>query len=344
MKKFLVVFAAMTLCCFLVRAQEADDAGRGAVLSFIPRIDAGAVYDTDAKEASFSFGNTSFYTIFEGNISQKWSFSVMNHWIASDAWAGKVFKDAVGTPTDDLYRFNGFLSEKNANNFCDWAYITYSPGPFSFSLGKQVLLMGGYEFDDYDFDVNPLSASFLWNSFTCYQWAFSAAYALPDEIGALTLQAAADPFNKGISCAAQWDGTYGPYSMKWSALGYKNPVEDKYNVMLSLGNRLEAGDFTVDLTYVNRCGDPDYEQPSLKGHTLVGSLAWAPSNAWQIAAKGSWNRNSDAKENYWTGGLQASWFPLADSDALRIQALAGINDKLGYALLGITYRFDLKLW
>ena len=153
MKKFLVVCAAATLCCSLVSAQEAEDAGSGAVLSIIPRLDAGMLYDFEGKEASFSFGNTSLYTLFEGNISQNWSFSIANHWVASDGWAGGAFNDAIGTPTADLYSFHlPFQGVETCDpNFLDWAYLTYSPGDFSFSLGKVVLLFGGWESDEYDF-------------------------------------------------------------------------------------------------------------------------------------------------------------------------------------------------
>ena len=112
----------MMLPCFLVRAQEAEDAGRGAVLSFIPRFDAGALYDKDAKEASFSFGNTSFYTLFEGNISDKWSFSVMNHWLVS-TYDESSFKDAIWENTKNAYNLCWPFRGRDYSdwNFCDWA-------------------------------------------------------------------------------------------------------------------------------------------------------------------------------------------------------------------------------
>ena len=344
MKKFLVVCAVMMLPCFLVRAQEAEDAGRGAVLSFIPRFDAGVLYDSDEKTSSFSYGNTSFYTLFEGNISDKWSFSFQNHWLASDAWAGRNFKDAIGKPTEDLYVFNGIKTDKNGNNFCDWAYVTFSPGPFAFSLGKQMLLMGGWEYDDYDFDVNPLSASLLWNTVNCYQYAVNAAWTLPDDNSTLTLQFATNPYNSGFAYAAAWDGTYGFYGMKWSALTYKSPETDDMDFLFSLGNRFTFGDFILDATYNSRCGDPEWELSSVKGHTVVGSLAWQPLDALRVAAKGVMNRATDLEETFWTGGLEASWFPLKESENLRLQAMAGYSNGLGYALMGLTWRFDLKLW
>ena len=249
MRKYLVVCAAITLLCSLVRAQEAEDAGSGAVLSVIPRLDAGMLYDFDGKEASFSFGNTSLYTLFEGSFSQNWSFSIANHWAGSDGWAGGDFNDAIWTPTSELYEFHMPFSGADACdvNFLDWAYVTYSPGDFSFTVGKQPLLLGGWEFDEYDFDINPFNASLMWNSFRNYQWGAAVAWDF-SESSTITLQAAASPYNEPMSFAAQWDGAFGPFSLKWSALGYRNFWGNRdWNVLLSLGNRLELGDVTLSL-------------------------------------------------------------------------------------------------
>lgn len=356
MKKFLVVCAAMMLPCFLVRAQEADDAGRGAVLSFIPRFDAGVLYDKDVKEASVSFGNTSFYTLFEGNISEKWSFSVMNHWLFSSFDSGN-FKDAVWEYTKDAYKCDWPFRGRDycGWNFCDWAYVTFSPGPFEFTLGKQTTLMGGFEYEDYDYDVNTIIASSIWSNVPCYRWAFTPAWNLPDGKSKLSLQLACDPLNAHLSYAAQWDGTYGPYSMRWSALSYKN-VFDDWRLIASLGNRLELGDWTIDLTWTNKFGgffvlDPDDEDALpvdfvLKGQTIVPSIVWTPSDKWELSLKGSYNYCSDDNDySYTTAGLTGSWFPIRDSHSLRIQASTGLmSPNYFYGLLGVTWNFDLKLW
>ena len=87
-----------------------------------------------------------------------------------------------------------------------------------------------------------------------------------------------------------------------------------------------------------------YRMTASKGHTVVGSLAWQPLDALRVAAKGVMNRATDLEETFWTGGLEASWFPLKESENLRLQAMAGYSNGLGYALMGLTWRFDLKLW
>ncbi len=304
MKKFLVVCAAAMLCCSLVRAQEAEDAGSGAVLSIIPRLDVGALYNVDNESFGVSFGNTSLYTLFEGNISEKWGFSLCNHWIQADGWVPN-FLDAFGPSTMGLYHLNiPFLKNQvnNANNFVDWAYVTFSPGPFTFTLGKQVQLMGGFEYDDYDFDVNPLMASSLWNSYTCYQWGLTAAWTMLRETSTLSLQVTSDAWGRGVAVGLGWDGTYGPFSMKWSVLGYQNYLPTvspaKLDFLVSLGNRVVWGPATITLDYMNACGDPlalasghSVLYPAIKGHTAVASVV-LDFPKWDIGLKGivnEWN-------------------------------------------------------
>jgi hypothetical protein len=355
MRKYLVVCAATMLLCSLVHAQEAEDAGSGAVLSVIPRFDAGMLYDFDAKEASFSFGNTSLYTLFEGNISQNWSFSIANHWVGSDGWAGSAFGDAIATPTSDLYQLHLPLKGEgfNEGNFLDWAYLTFAPGDLSFTLGKQMLLVGGWEFDDYDFDVNPFNASLFWNSFTCYQWGLTAAWDL-SESSTLSLQAACSPLNDALSYAAQWDGTYGPYSMKWSALAYpySRGCNRILNTVFCLGNRLELGDVTLTLDYFNRCGDPNCLVPDIKGHTVNGSVLFAASDEWELGCKVSYNYADDMTpydmlltkfegESFLMAGATATWSP---ADDISIQTNVGYSDGLGFALLGVKYNFEFNIF
>ena len=92
MKKILVVCAALLLPCFLVRAQEADDTGTGVGLSVIPRL------DLSFDDGQFTLGNSSIYTLFEGNITEHLSFSVENH------WAGFYDVSDIFGATKELYQ------------------------------------------------------------------------------------------------------------------------------------------------------------------------------------------------------------------------------------------------
>ena len=353
MKKFLVVCAAATLCCSLVSAQEAEDAGRGAELSIVPRLDAGIFRSYEDKSTSFNFGNTSLYTFFEGNISESWSFSLSNHWVASD-WGATSLQEGIGIPTRDLYSIYKPFGGEAANNFVDWAYITYAPGSFEFSLGKMPMIVGGFEFEENDVDVHPIATSIFWNSFTVYQPAFSASWTTPSEMTTLTLQVSADQFNRRPAYGLKWTGEYGPFSPNWSVvlvspLDEEDPASTSIYPIISIGNRLTFGDFTLTADFINRCGDPNYYTTDLKGHTLLSTFAYAPSEQLNMAVRCAWNHVRSwipgvDDENFLTTSLQANWYPIEDDDMFRIQFCAGLMDKSAFAVLGTTWNFGFKIW
>ena len=353
MKKFLVVCAAATLCCSLVSAQEAEDTGRGAELSIVPRLDAGIFRSYEDKSTSFNFGNTSLYTFFEGNISESWSFSLSNHWVASD-WGATSLQEGIGIPTRDLYSIYKPFGGEAANNFVDWAYITYAPGSFEFSLGKMPMIVGGFEFEENDVDVHPIATSLFWNTFTVYQPAFSASWTTPSEMTTFTLQVSADQFNRRPAYGLKWAGEYGPFSTNWSAvlvshLNPEDPASVTLRPILSFGNRLTLGDFSLTADFINRCGDPAYELPDIDGHTLLGTLAYAPSEQFNMALRCAWNRAKsilapEGHEDFLTSSLQANWYPIEDDDMFRIQFCAGLMDKSAFAVLGTTWNFGFKIW
>lgn len=337
----------MTLLCSLVHAQEAENSGRGAGLTVVSRLDGGLNYYKD-EGFEFNFGNTSLYTLFEGNISENWSFSVANHWLASDCGCGN-FQEGIIDPTVALYGINKPFCGESFNNFLDWAYITYAPGSWEFSLGKMPLIVGGFEFDEYDFDVNPMTTSLLWNSLTVYQLGATASWTTPDEAHTFTLQVAADQFNANPAFGLRWVGELGFWSTNYSVLfsQYSNPFAstDTYKPILSAGNRLTFEPFTVTVDYVNRCGDADFLTTDLDGHTLLSTVAYAPSESFDVSVRCAWNQAYfealDTRVNYYTYSLQGNWYPM---DNLRVQGCAGLMDSVAFATIGATYTFEFNLW
>lgn len=56
----------------------------------------------------------------------------------------------------------------------DWATLNYSTDRWEFSAGKQVVAIGGYEYDRAPIDI--YFASEYWHQIACYQFGVSAAY------------------------------------------------------------------------------------------------------------------------------------------------------------------------
>ena len=112
----------------------------------------GTVLQTVNFDGDFTFGDSSLYSLFEGDITPWLSFSVCNHWASfglNDS--GKLDTDAIKT----LYKNTGICDDVN---WVDWAYATVSFGNFGLSLGKQSMTFGGFEFDAYDVESYETSA------------------------------------------------------------------------------------------------------------------------------------------------------------------------------------------
>ena len=321
MKRLLVVCAASLLSCFLVSAQEADNSGRGVGLSVIPRLDLNPTFSGGSGE--FTLGNTSLYSLFEGNITENLSFSVCNHWLAFDQ-----LEDAL-EPTKNLYRNTLYSYD---TNWLDWAYLTYTAGQFAFSLGKDMITTGGLEFDDYDFEVHPSLVSSYWNELACYQWGGKVAFTTASEADTFSLQATTSPFgerpfaSKLFNYSLEWRGEHGPLETIWSATAL-GTEPGKFQPVFCLGQRLNFDSWTVGLDAFSVIGDEDDEENVLlrKGITLMPSVLFSPSDSFEILAKGGYENYSletvldDEPIKHWWAGLACHWYPVEN---LRLHAVA----------------------
>ena len=332
MKRLLVVCAAALLPCFLVSAQEADNSGRSVELSVIPRLDLNPVFSTEKGGGTeFTLGNTSLYSLFEGNITENLSFSVCNHWAAFD-----TVRDGFFDSTKQLYQ-STFYSDNT--NWVDWAYLTYSVGSFAFTLGKDMVTTGGLEFDDYDFEIHPSLVSSFWQNFACYQWGGKVAFTTPSESDSFSLQMTTSPYgerpfaSKLFNYSLEWRGEHGPLETIWSAT---EPV-------FALGQRLNFDNFSVGLDAFSIVGD---ELDILrKGITLMPVVTYSPSEKITLLAKGGYeNYASELVEDLtfkriW-GGLAFHWFPIEN---LRVHAVATYDHTWSYVSLsaGILYNISI---
>ena len=322
MKKILVVCVAVLLPCFLVSAQEADDTGTGVGLSVIPRLDLSPEFSGGSSQ--FTLGNSSLYSLFEGDITDFLSFSVCNHWLSSSP--------------SELYRIEGEganLFRSDWTNWLDWAYLTWSFGSFSLTVGKDMVTIGGLEFDDYDFEVHTPLCSSLWHQFSCYQWGGKFGYTSPSESTYLGLQVTTSPYGEKPFASGLYN-----YSLEWKG-NYFDGLETIWSItavgvdqgtfrpLVCLGQRASFGDFSLGLDYFNAVGNESVIL--MDGMTFMPSVTWAPSEKVELLAKAgfeSWDAPMDPSSmtsSYFAGGA-VHWFPLKDSKDLRLHACASYNN------------------
>ena len=308
--------AFCAICCTPAFAQEADPENNPQV-SVIARFDY-PVYPY-------------LYTLVEGDLGEYLSYSISNHWVSDDTRA--------------LYA-NTWRAE--SANWCDWAYLSLNLGNWTFTAGKDVIATGSFEIDRNDWDSFWEINTSFWNNAQVYQWGGKVTYTLPSESSAFSFQAASSPFNykpfdSGLmSYALMWAGDYDIYRSLWSAnlIQYGNEKGDNIKMFAS-GNQLDATDWlTLEFNYIF-----GYSQEAAS-HTFDYSADFFISDHLELFAKGGYEVGGMELfempyERYYAGAV-LEYYPLADSQDLRLHALAGYDSIDGPLFSGgITYNFNL---
>ena len=337
MKKILVVCAAiLTLHSWPLLAQEAEDTGStGVEFSIIPRLDLSPEF-TDGK-GEFTLGNSSLYTLFEGNITENLSFSVSNHWMSF--WG----TDPILDDTKALYDHTFWHSD--TVNWLDWAYLQYATGPWTFTLGKNTMLTGGTEYDQYDWDLHPIMASSFWNCFAGYQWGGRVGYELFEDntlnVEVSTSPYGERPFSSGLyAFSAGWTGSIGVWQPIWSFSAIQKG-DNKYEPLLYLGNRFENEKVTVDLDLSNRVGSGEFMLA--KGCSIHATATWPLTEKWEVLSTVAYEYYNDIDEGAKFGGAAVHWYPFGEDRSLRVHAYCAYNSfsKVTSFCLGAVYNLNL---
>ena len=339
MKRLLSLMTVCALFCSPAFGQEAQSVNNYPELSIITRVD-----------IPFSPG---VYTLLEGSLGDHLSYSIANVWVNDD--------------TKSLY---ANTLRADAMDWCQWAYLSLDLGNWHVQAGKNYIFTGGFEVDAYDFDQYWQLTSNFWNNTQVYQWGGAVQYVTPSEGDTFSLQVLSSPFSGKpfedglLSYSAEWRGEHGPWSTIWgvSAIDYQlNPdyrCPDKI-MLLSAGNQFELSEtLTLGLDYMYRMAGPLRKAGSgtpynaaNSGHDLVGRLNWRPLDWLDVGLKGVYETSNlydaeedlfDIPEKYLSGGLVLQFYPIPESEDLRLHALAGANNLDGfYWGAGVTYNFNL---
>lgn len=344
MKKLLFLIAAM-LYCNHAFSQKAE-------LTVIPRLDLVPQVPINNKgNSDFYYGNSSLYTLLDGELGEHFSYSAQLHWMSRD--------------TKYLYENTGY---SNATNWLDWANITYSTGNWSFTLGKDYLAWGTYEEEAYDFDSYFELSSYFWNMFPGYEWAAKVGYTLPSETTTFEFQFATSPFgerffsSKLYAYSLRWLGEYGNFKPIWSA--HLMEIEKgKYLSLIALGNKWTVGkfDYVFDLTNMavgtghflnqsmNVTGWVQYNMPRCEVFAKMGYAFRHESDDWlgdgdeYSFEKDIVPTGLDSGKDYVFGGIGMHYYPIKNNKDLRLHSVVAANNYCDNMAvnIGATYFFRI---
>lgn len=258
-------------------------------------------------------------------------------------------------------RLNKANSQQSFFDVTDWVYINYVNGNWNFQAGKEIVAIGGWEYDRAPIDL--YGCSVFWNNIPCYQLGASVGYNL-GAADRLTFQVCQSPFHTPdfsnlYAYNLMWNSTHGCYSAIWSA-NMIEYVQNRYISYIALGNKFSVGKCVLELDLMNRAssGQPVF----FKDCSVMGELSFAPASAWKIHAKATYDVNhsgtdvdfcvDDGTELTMAGGGVEFYPLLNDRSALRLHANAyyswGTNtntadmmqSKTLYASIGLTWKMD----
>lgn len=310
--------------------------------------------------SGLDFANTSLYTLFEGGIGDSnFSYSFEGHLMSVDPELKSLYQ-------------NAFNSQEAT--FVDWAKLTYTVGQWDFNVGKDVLPIGTFEFDEYDFDSHYNFNSNLWNYLSVYQWGGSVGYTTADEANHFTAMFSSSPFGMHPFSKEWYEERplYG-YSLgyrgefeSFSALAAANMFEYEPGAFVyatSVGVKVPVSDsFTFGADFMSR----GYDNPTLFGQegTALATLTYEPSDSFSVTLKGGYEFSKDEDvfgfiddteqfvptslallnrlqdKNFAFGGVAVHWYPM---DNLRLHGVVATNN-YSHSLsinVGAIYYFDL---
>ncbi|MDE5560262.1 MAG: OprO/OprP family phosphate-selective porin [Bacteroidaceae bacterium] len=149
-------------------------------------------------------------------------------------------------------------SERNFWNSTDWMTLDYTHDDrWHFSAGKQIVAIGGYEYDRAPIDLYGVNSEF-WNQIACYQFGVSASYSF-SAADRLLLQFCNSPFrtfigsNDTYGFSLMWNGSHGMWETIWSVNAFQCTGGRWMNYIV-LGNKFNflPGRLWLELDYINR--------------------------------------------------------------------------------------------
>ncbi len=375
MKRLIVLITAATLCGLAASAQEvSSDSENGVEISAVARFDANPYFPlAKGGETDFGFGNTSVYTFIDGTFGRGWSYSVSNHWLGV-SW----YKSAPEEKMTPLYSASW---HSDSASWLDWATIGYTletehAGSWTFSMGKDMMAIGLCELEANDVDSHFDLSSFFWNGapleledgtwfgtgMQVYQWGGSIDWTSPNEEIALRLQMSSSPYSArpyedskmafGLMYSQQKEIWTGRASVN-AVSGYEGwdeegtPFGTSWWRFYTIGESFEYEGFSGNLDAMMR--GTSWRSPAQEA-LVTAKLQYDFGDRASIFVKGGWEMFGNIREtesevlHTGFGGLGAHWYPLKDSQALRIHAVISANTAYRQlsANFGITYNLTIS--
>ncbi len=260
-------------------------------------------------------------------------------------------------------RFNRANSISEFAQNTDWLHLTYKPTEnWAISAGKQVLMIGGWEYDRAPIELYFCSE--FWNNVNCYQIGASVAYTTNSGNDTILFQACQSPYDTTLSSVdyyaynLYWSGSHGCFTALYS-LNFMQYAPGKFDKYIALGNQFKFGDATIQLDLMNR--GPKGKDLLFDNFSIMGEFSYMIANQVNVFAKATYDKigNSSVLASGLVPGTELTrvgggveYYPMGNRNVRLHAAYAhtfGVNtnldgtalNKLGYLTVGLTWKIDI---
>ncbi len=332
-----VITAILLVFLFLPNVILSQDVMPNIRLKFDTRFDYTAkVPMQDSLSTLSSFDGKYLNIILEGEISDKFSYNYRQRLILDSK--------------PDYYSFF---------NATDWLYLTYKINKnFSVTGGKEVIAIGGFEYDAAPIDLYFWSD--FWNNVVCYQLGGTVHYTSTDEKHHIGFQITNSPFTthalQGLyAFNIIWHGDFNGFSTIHSL----NRIEFEkghYINYLTLGHKFDIRKFSLELDLMDRFSDR--QKNLLSDYSVMGDLKYNVNNKISLFVKAGYDENHSQKPDelfiydryvepgteYFFYGAGVEYFPVRNSKDVRIHAVwASNNDPMQYHTFNVGARWQMNV-
>lgn len=250
------------------------------------------------------------------------------------------------------------FDENYVFNATDFLYINWqATDRWSFRMGKDAVLIGGYEYDAVPIDVYFYSK--FCNSIN-QGFTFGASTAFKVKEGqTLAFQVCTSPLSYGYQGVYAYNLAWmGHITSIWNTIWTFNMVQDmdgRFINYIALGNHFQWDNFLFDLDFMNRAAFQQ-RQFFLSDYTFIVKTIWTVGK-WNICFKGGYERNSARNVDkdgrpfdnviapgtkYLYAGAGLEYFPLGN-DKVRLHAVYYRDNFISRDNfdVGVTWRIDI---
>lgn len=189
-------------------------------------------------------------------------------------------------------RLNKTHADGNFFDATDWVYLDWRYKNLSLQGGKQIVAIGGWEYDRNPIDL--YGTSVFWQNIGCYQLGASVSYHFSDHdfiTGQVTQSPSHTTEDRNLyTYNAIWYGNHGWYQSIWSA----NMVEyakGQYINYVALGNKFNCRNVSLELDYMNRASSTN--DCIANDYSVMAELSWTPNSHWRIHGKYTYDYNKN---------------------------------------------------